>query len=195
MYPEIRMSLPDWVEGFCSGWKKGFDGVEKRMEFVIALSAANVARGTGGPFAAAVFDPGRGELLAPGVNLVVPCSNSVAHAEMVAIMAAEQIAGSHNLRRPGLPELELASSTEPCAMCMGAIPWSGIRRLVCGARHEDAESIGFDEGPKPADWRGEYARRGIEVLTDVGREEAMAVLRRYLESGGEIYNPANMENG
>jgi len=195
MYPEIRLSLPDWIEGFCSEWKQDFDSVEKRMEFVIALSAANVKRGSGGPFGAAVFDLDRGELFAPGVNLVVPHSNSVAHAEMVAIMEAEQIAGTHNLRGPGLPKLELASSTEPCAMCMGAIPWSGIPRLVCGARHADAESIGFDEGPKPEDWRGEYARRGIEVVSDVRRDEAIAVLQSYLDSGGEIYNTVDMEIG
>jgi hypothetical protein len=33
-------------------------------------------------------------------------------------------------------------------MCFGAIPWSGRRRLVSGARSSDAEDIGFDEGPK-----------------------------------------------
>ena len=41
---------------------------------------------------------------------------------------------------------EMVASTQPCAMCLGATPWSGIRRLVCGARDEDAEEIGFDEG-------------------------------------------------
>jgi hypothetical protein len=33
----------------------------------------------------------------------------------------------------------------------GAVPWSGVRRLACGARDEDASDIGFDEGPKMAD--------------------------------------------
>lgn len=193
MYPRIQLELPDWIDEFCAGWEGEFDSVEGRMEFVIALSSENVERGPGGPFGAAVFDLDRGELLAPGVNLVVSASNSVAHAEMVAIMEAEQIVGGHNLRAPGLPRLELASSTEPCAMCMGAIPWSGIPRLVCGARHEDAESIGFDEGPKPPAWREEYARRGIEVVSDVGRESAVAVLRRYMAGGGDIYNTARME--
>lgn len=194
MYPEIQLNLPDWIEDFCASWEGEFDAVAGRMEFAIALSAANVERGTGGPFGAAVFDLERGELVAPGVNLVVPASNSVAHAEMVAIMEAEQIMGTHNLGVLGMPELELASSTEPCAMCMGAIPWSGIPRLVCGARHQDAESIGFDEGPKPADWRGEYARRGIEVCTDICRDEAITVLRSYFDAGGEIYKGGGRED-
>jgi tRNA(Arg) A34 adenosine deaminase TadA len=72
-------------------------------------------------------------------------------------------------------------------MCFGAIPWSGVRRLSCGARAADAEAIGFDEGAKPRDWVGELARRGIEVVRDVGRKEAVAVLRAYSDAGAEIY--------
>jgi tRNA(Arg) A34 adenosine deaminase TadA len=49
-------------------------------------------------------------------------------------------------------------STEPCALCLGAIPWSGIRRLVCGARDEDARSIGFDEGEKVPYWIGAFGK-------------------------------------
>ena len=45
----------------------------------------------------------------------------------------------------------------------------------------------FDEGPLPADWSGELQRRGIEVVRDVLREEACAVLRRYGEHGGQRY--------
>ncbi len=73
-------------------------------------------------------------------------------------------------------------------MCLGAISWSGLRRVVCGAHDEDARTIGFDEGPKPLDWVEELNHRGISVIRDVSREEATEVLRYYAESGGEIYN-------
>jgi tRNA(Arg) A34 adenosine deaminase TadA len=73
-------------------------------------------------------------------------------------------------------------------MCLGAIPWSGVRRLVCGARGDDVCAIGFDEGAKPADWVGELRKRGIEVVQDVLRQEAQDVLRQYAEAGGKIYN-------
>jgi hypothetical protein len=59
---------------------------------------------------------------------------------------------------------------------------------VCAARGEDACEIGFDEGAKPADWVGELRKRGIDVLRDVLREEAQAVLRQYAKTGGLIYN-------
>ncbi len=154
----------------------------------MALSRENVERGSGGPFAAAVFDPQRGMLVAPGVNLVMPASCSSAHAEIVALSVAQQVTGTHDLGAAGLPPLELVSSTEPCAMCMGAVPWSGVRRLVCCARGEDAEAIGMDEGAKPTDWEAALAARGISVVRDVCRTEAAAVLRDYAAQGGPIYN-------
>jgi tRNA(Arg) A34 adenosine deaminase TadA len=73
-------------------------------------------------------------------------------------------------------------------MCLGAVPWAGILRLVCGARHEDAVRIGFDEGDKPVDWKEGLTRRGIEVVVDVKRAEAAAVLSAYAATGGIIYN-------
>ena len=73
-------------------------------------------------------------------------------------------------------------------MCLGAIPWSGVRGLVCGARDADARGIGFDEGAKPTDWVEALESRGIRVRQDVCRDEAVAVLREYAENGGPIYN-------
>jgi tRNA(Arg) A34 adenosine deaminase TadA len=73
-------------------------------------------------------------------------------------------------------------------MCFGAIPWSGVQRVICGASTMDAENIGFDEGPKPTDWRAALHSRGIETICDVERELAADVLQNYVKSGGKIYN-------
>ena len=59
--------------------------------------------------------------------------------------------------------------------------------MVCGARDEDARVIGFDEGPKMPDWLPALERRGISVVRDVSRDEAVAVLEEYAGSGGMIY--------
>jgi len=157
------------------------------MRFVIDLAKQNIEQATGGPFGAAVFDMESGQLLAPGVNLVEPAHCSIAHAEMVAFALAQQRIGSFDLSANGRI-CELVTSTEPCAMCLGAIPWSGVRRVICGARGADACAVGFDEGAKPADWIGELTRRGIEVTCDVLRDEARAVLNDYHTSGGLVYN-------
>ena len=46
----------------------------------------------------------------------------------------------------GKKSFELFTSCEPCAMCLGASLWSGVKRMVCGATKDDAQAIGFDEG-------------------------------------------------
>lgn len=187
-FPNLELGLPDWLRGYVESSGAFHSTVEDRMRFVIGLSRENVRKGTGGPFGAAVFDRDTGELLAPGVNLVTSANCSVAHAEVVALSIAQQELGSFDLGGPGMPRYELVASTEPCAMCLGATPWSGVRGLVCGARGEDAEEIGFDEGLKPAGWERSFAENGISVTRDVLREEAAAVLREYAGGGGEIYN-------
>lgn len=184
----ITVRLPAWIEEVCRGLAdQPLLSDEARMEWVIGLSRQNVEQGTGGPFAAAVFDEA-GRLIAPGVNLVVPCRCSTAHAEIVALSFAQQTLGSHDLGATGCPRCALVSSTEPCAMCLGAMPWSGVRRLVCGARDEDARRIGMDEGDKPDGWPDSLRRRGIDVRRDVLRSRAAEILDRYACEGGEIYN-------
>jgi tRNA(Arg) A34 adenosine deaminase TadA len=156
------------------------------MRLVIGLARENVTTRTGGPFGAGVFERSSGRLVAGGVNLVLPMRNSVLHAEVVAIMLAEARNQSFSLGRPG-PEHELVTSCEPCAMCLGAIHWSGVTRLVTGATREDVESIGFSEGPVfPQSYRY-LEERGLAVGREVLREEARAVLRLYAEMNGAIY--------
>jgi len=188
-FPEVTLRLPDWVEDLLPRSEdRIFPTVEERMRFAIELSRSNIHNGSGGPFGAAIFERETGRLLAPGVNLVTSLECSVFHAEIVAIMVAQSVIGDFDLGGPGRPSFELVASTEPCAMCLGATPWSGVRHLVCGARDEDAERVGFDEGAKPSEWVPTLERRGITVQRDVLREEAASVLREYAESGGEIYN-------
>lgn len=187
-FPQVVLSLPGWIEELLEEPGAVYPAVEDRMRLAIELSRLNIRHGTGGPFGAAVFDRDTGELLAPGVNLVASANCSVAHAEPMAIMVAQQKIGHFDLGGPGLPEYELVTSTEPCAMCFGAIPWSGIRHLITGARAEDAENIGFDEGTKPPRWRRALEDRGISLTIDVLRDEAAAVFAEYAAAGGRIYN-------
>ena len=184
----MALRLPAWVEGSLAGEDRTYPAVEDRMRLVVGLARENVRRGTGGPFGAAIFERETGRLLAPGVNLVVGSCCSVFHAEMVAIMIAQKILGNFDLGDASVPAYELVTSTEPCAMCLGATPWSGVMGLVCGARDEDASAVGFDEGAKPPEWVSALEGRGITVTLDVLREEAAGVLREYAASGGEIYN-------
>ncbi len=183
----IRYELPPWIADFVKDVGVVAD-LEARMDFVVDAARRNVSEKTGGPFAAAAFEAESGRLISLGVNLVPTQRSSLLHAEIVAIAIAQDVLGTYDLGGEGMVAHELVCSTEPCAMCLGAIPWSGVRRVVTGARDCDAREVGFDEGPKVDDWRGALEERGIAVVTDVRREEAAAVLQAYARGGGDIYN-------
>lgn len=185
---DLQSFMPKWVASVIPRQTHVIENVEDRMRLAISLARMNIDRQTGGPFGAAVFNLATGELVGVGVNLTEFLQWSVAHAEVLAISMAEQKLGHYRLS--GMPEVEceLVTSTEPCAMCLGAICWAGVRRLVCGATEADARTIGFDEGPKPADWVALLEARGIEVQQQVCRGEAAHELLRYREKGGIIYN-------
>ena len=187
IFPALTIQLPDWVNTFIPDLKTIYATVEERMELAIELAAQNIKH-DGGPFGAAIFELQTGKLIAPGINLVMQINCSVVHAEIVAIILAQQMLENFDLGAEGLPEYQLVTSTEPCTMCLGAIPWSGIRSVVCGARDEDARSIGFDEGDKPEQWTKKLEARSIVVTRDILRYEAKAILQKYVDTGGIIYN-------
>ena len=77
----------------------------------------------------------------------------MAHAEAMAFMLAQQDLESFDLGAAGLPAMEIVASSQPCIQCYGMTWWSGVQRLLIGARAADVERItGFEEGPLPDDW-------------------------------------------
>ncbi len=187
--PALTIQLPEWIENFLSQRGSLYPDIKERMHLVIEISRLNIEHKTGGPFAAAIFDE-LGNLIAPGVNMVMSSNCSILHAEIVAIALAQKIMKRFDLSDGGKLRFDLVSTCEPCAMCLGAVPWSGVSRLICAARDEDARKIGFDEGSKPTDWTGELRKLGITVLRDILHDEAVQILDKYKSSGGPVYNPA-----
>ncbi|GAB3731371.1 nucleoside deaminase [Luteimonas pelagia] len=188
---QVLLSLPAWsLEVARPGTR--IPGDAAKVAFAIELSRRNIEARTGGPFGAAVFGPDDG-LVAVGVNRVLPASCSVAHAETMAFMLAQQATGRSRLNRDDatgahLGAYVLATSAQPCCQCYGACFWAGIDRLLVGARSEDVMALTeFDEGPLPADWAGELERRGIALVRDLHRGQAREVLQAYGRAGGTFY--------
>ncbi|MCF6263436.1 MAG: nucleoside deaminase [Xanthomonadales bacterium] len=184
MKQSFYFQLPDWLVNTLDGISSGPLNDQAQMRLAIKLSQTNTEQG-GGPFAALVVNRADNIIVAAGVNLVTSRNLSCAHAEMVAISMAQQNLDCYRLSDKG--DFQLVSSCEPCAMCFGAIPWSGVSRVLCGAGKADAEAVGFDEGPKPQDWEAALEHRGIEVVTGLLRIEAAQVLASYADSRGEVY--------
>ncbi len=185
----LRLDLPSWVNLFCEQLPESLESPEDRMAVAISLSRQNVVHDSGGPFGALVVERDTGKIIALGVNRVEPANCSSAHAEIMALSLAQQALASWNLSRAGRGEMQLVTSCEPCAMCMGAIPWSGVRSVLCGAGKADAEAAGFDEGDRPDDWVEHLAARGITVVRSLLRTQAAKVLDQYVRSGKPIYGP------
>ena len=190
LYAQVHLTLPAWVHESVDT-QRLYVGDAAKVELAIALSRMNIEAGSGGPFGAAVFGPDE-RIISIGVNRVLPHTCSLAHAETMAYMLAQQRTQRARLNEDAIGErlgpITLATSSQPCCQCYGATIWAGIDRLLIGARSEDVETLTeFDEGPLPADWIGELERRCIEVVRDVHRDLARDVLRAYGESGGERY--------
>ena len=69
-----------------------------------------------------------GKIIGTGYNQTEALKDVTAHAEMIALTAAE-----NNLGGKYLPQCTLYVTVEPCIMCAGALGWSQIGRIVYGA--------------------------------------------------------------
>jgi tRNA(Arg) A34 adenosine deaminase TadA len=181
---EVVLRVPAWIEQEIDLAQPRTSDDDK-MLLAIELAQRNIMHG-GGPFGAAIFQAESGEILSVGANWVVAQQCSLFHAEVTAIALGQARLAKHTL---GIGNYELYASSEPCAQCLGATCWSGVRRLVCGAPASAAEAIGFDEGPRRDDWVKGLESRGIRVTLGLLADRATAVLQAYAAQGGAIYNP------
>src|SRR5436305_1941548 len=186
IHPVVNVEYPDWVDSVVD-WSRTYSSDEDRMRLAITVSRVNVERGTGGPFGAAVFERS-GKVVAVGMNSVLRYNNALLHGETMALMMAQRVVGSFTLSAPNLPVHEMFTSCEPCAMCLGASLWSGVKRIVCGAARDDATRLNFEEGPVFPESYKYLEDRGITFVHNFLREEARAVLEMYRAKGGKIYN-------
>jgi tRNA(Arg) A34 adenosine deaminase TadA len=186
---EFTLSLPDWAVEENRRLPAVLPTVEERMAEVIRFSRLNFERGTGGPFAAGIFERDTGKPVVIGVNRVVASNCSSAHAEVMTLSVAQKLIGTYDLGGKGMPVYQMVVNWRPCVMCFGAVLWSGVRSLAIAGSGPELEAItGFDEGPIHPEWERELAKRGIELINNVLTAEAVAVYRDFAASGALVYN-------
>ncbi|NMC37540.1 MAG: nucleoside deaminase [Bacteroidales bacterium] len=110
---------------------------KKFLGRAVCLAIESVQSG-GGPFGAVIVSGGR--IISESGNKVVLLKDPTAHAEILAIREAARILENHDLSG-----CILYSSCEPCPMCLGAIYWSGIERIVYASDRYDASKAGFSD--------------------------------------------------
>jgi tRNA(Arg) A34 adenosine deaminase TadA len=108
-------------------------------------------------------------------NTVVLTTDITAHAEVNAIRSANL-----ELRSIFLEGAMVATTCEPCPMCMAALHWARVDTVYYGATIADAESAGFNELQFPA---AELLRQGGSPLKLVGgtlAEECKKLFQEWL---------------
>jgi tRNA(Arg) A34 adenosine deaminase TadA len=101
-----------------------------------AIELAQRAREHGShPFGALLVDAD-GNVVVESENTVVTGRDCTGHAETNVMRAASERFDAEFLQR-----CTLYTSTEPCAMCAGAIFWSNVRRVVFALSEEDLRRI------------------------------------------------------
>lgn len=150
---------------------------EELMRMAIELSVRNVADG-GGPFGAVIARDG--EIVATGVNRVVPDHDPTAHAEINAIRAA-----ARKMNTFDLSGCEIYTSCEPCPMCFGAIYWAHIDRIYYGSGKHDAAAAGFDDAfiYSEMELKPECRRLKSEKLMS---EEAASVFKEWMNKTDKV---------
>lgn len=175
--PEIVINQPDWLTGFVD-WDRPYATDEEKMGLAIDLARANQGRQTGHPFGAAVFDQEIGLPVGVGVNLVGRCNNSILHAETMAIMSAQARLEVCPLTGDAGPRYELIASSEPCAMCLGAAWYAGVKRIVFGTLDHEILPFGFGLGPGLNELRPFYEQNGVELKPGVRSKEVLELFER-----------------
>ena len=123
------------------------------MSLAIEKARAGIAAGQS-PFGCAIARSG--ELLSCSHNSVVLTTDITAHAEVNAIREACQVAGDIFLTGA-----VVATTCEPCPMCMAALHWARVDTVYYGATIADADKAGFNELQLPA---RELLRLGLSEL-------------------------------
>jgi tRNA(Arg) A34 adenosine deaminase TadA len=145
------------------------------MNKAIAKTLEGIAAGQS-PFGAVIVRDG--EVVAATHNTVWKTCDPTAHAEVNCIRSAAQA-----LAAIDLSGCAMYSTCEPCPMCLAAIHWSKLDRVVFGATIDDAAAAGFHELRVDAAVLAEMGRSPLRVEGGLLREECARLFAHWREAG------------
>jgi len=149
----------------------------KFLELAIRTAGENMEDG-GGPFGAVIVKEGK--VIASAGNRVVPGHDPTAHAEVMAIRMAAERRGTHDL-----DGCTIYASCEPCPMCLGAIYWAGIKRIVYASDRYRAAAAGFSDNHIYEELALGNGERTIQMIRGL-KEEGDRILEKWEELPDKI---------
>ena len=147
---------------------------EDFLRQAIRLATEHSAEGRNGPFGAVLVR--NGVVVGTGWNRVVELADPTAHAEVLAIRDACSRLGTHDLSGS-----VLYCSCEPCPMCLSAIYWARISRVVFASSKEDAAAAGFDDTRILEELGRSWSDREVEGVQSL-REEGRKVMEAWVKN-------------
>lgn len=146
------------------------------MRRAIDKALAGIAAGQS-PFGAIIVRGG--QLVCTAHNSVLRDCDPTAHAEVNAIREAAKL-----LDTIGLHGCEMFTTCEPCPMCLSALHWAKLDRVVFGAAIADATAAGFSELAVPASVLAQMGRSPLRVEGGLLVEECGELFQRWLKTPG-----------
>jgi tRNA(Arg) A34 adenosine deaminase TadA len=143
------------------------------MQLAVDVAKQGIAAGQS-PFGCAIAC--EGQVLALRHNTVLASMDITAHAEIVALRTACIVA--HAIHLPGAI---VASTCEPCPMCMAALHWARVSSVYYGATIADAQRAGFNELELPAADLLRLGKSSVQLVAGVRTEECRALFQEWLE--------------
>jgi guanine deaminase len=145
------------------------------MRLAIRKAQEGIGRGQS-PFGSAIVRAG--EVVAVTHNTVWLTTDPTAHAEVNCIRSSAAA-----LKTIFLHGCTLYSTTEPCPMCLSAIHWAKIERVVFGATIADAKMAGFSELSLAAATLAKMGGSPLVVESGLLRQECAELFNQWLSSG------------
>ncbi len=155
--------------------------MEKDEVFLkMALNEAleGIRAGHGGPFGCVIVRDG--EVIDHGHNRVMIDHDPTAHGEISAIRNACKRLGTIDLSG-----CTLYTNSQPCPMCMAAISWAKVGRVVYASTVDEANSVlGFKD---KAIWDAMRSGRDLVPTSHIHIDGYLSPFEEYREMKGRIY--------
>jgi guanine deaminase len=147
-------------------------GPEELMQMAIDACRWGLAKGQS-PFGCAIAMGDR--VVSNEHNTVVLTTDITAHAEVNAIRAGNRAVGDIFLEGAAV-----ATTCEPCPMCMSALHWARVGTVYYGATIADAEAAGFNELQVPGRELLRIGGSGVKLVGGVATEECKKLFQEWL---------------
>lgn len=141
------------------------------MRLAIDAARKGIAKGQS-PFGCAISL--NGQVVAAAHNVVLLTTDVTAHAEINALREACRAVGDVHLTGAAV-----ATTCEPCPMCMSALHWARVGTVYYGATIADAAEGGFNELRLPAAEVLRLGGSGVQLVPGVLAHECRALFSEW----------------